>query len=72
MVIEYLSLILALAALAYTLWVYVSNQKSYRTILAHATESEDAVRARFSPEDLAYFDERFEELGIARKVTKNN
>lgn len=64
---ENISLIIALAAFAYSTWTYFQTKRESGKIHARMREAEDRFRSRFTEGELKYFDRLFEQQGIARK-----
>lgn len=61
------SLVLALIALTYSIWVRLHIRRQSREALDRLREEEDELRSKLTGEQLAYFDKHFEQHGIARK-----
>lgn len=60
-------LIVALCALAYSVWVRIQIKRQTRADLERLREREDVVRSRFTQEQLDHLDRHFEQRGIARR-----
>lgn len=60
-------LLISLCALGFSVWAYSAAKRQSRANLARMRAHEEAIRSQFTPEQLAYFDRRFDEQGIARR-----